>query len=195
MHNFATKEVGGVRAQPVRLLIAMGLVILCGFQEPAGQGFDFKIVAQILQNGITQLKPGLGINDNGKVAFFKVTDAGEAVVVGDGFGSSQCICCDLASADKTIGSVSINNHDDVARQYQINRASSPGVVIRYSDRSKVTISRVRQRARLVLIDARLGGLRPVFSCPEVIAQRIVADDNLEDPYTKVADSFTLPLTV
>jgi hypothetical protein len=100
--------------------------------------YDFSVIAQTGQAGLTSIGTSASINDLGKVAFVANQSAGQSVYVGDGSSPPRVISFASPTSNRTYGQeVQINNSDEVSavdivsggiplRLARIWNADSPG---------------------------------------------------------------------
>ncbi|HUT09612.1 MAG TPA: hypothetical protein VMY42_03885 [Thermoguttaceae bacterium] len=80
--------------------------------------YDFDVLAQTGQNGLTSIENAVSINDSGKVAFVAERAEGQSVFVADNGGSAPTVVSFAnPSIDRSYGrEVQINNNNQVAAQ-------------------------------------------------------------------------------
>src|SRR6266850_4440655 len=137
MSNSATKAVAGVCARPMRLWLALGLILVSCWPALAGQFYDYKIIAQTGSGSIGALVPhsfsSPTINNNGHVAFVAYDQtAGSALVRWNGSQNEEL----SVSFSGNYGSAAIDDSDRVGTRFSatsggnsfsaIRRFSGPG---------------------------------------------------------------------
>ena len=86
--------------------------------------YDFNVIAQVGQAGLTNIEQGASINDSGKVAFVGDMSKGQGIFVGDGTSLTN-IDAGFVSTTRMLGTeLQINNSNQVAVGDRLNGGGS-----------------------------------------------------------------------